>query len=57
MAEWLELLLDKDFYLPDDCNSDEECSEGPSYLENDELYPQDLDALDRAIPSVVKMMK
>ena len=25
--------------------SDEECSEGPSYLGNDELHPQDLNAL------------
>ena len=33
----LELLLDNDFYLSDSCSSDEECSEGPSYLGNDEL--------------------
>ena len=32
---------------------DEECSEGPSYLGlgNDELHPQDLNALDRAVTS------
>ena len=29
----------------------EECSEGPSYLGNDELHPQDLNALDRAVTS------
>ena len=33
------------------CSSDEECSEGPSYLGNDELQPQDLNALDRAVTS------
>ena len=47
----LELLFDDDFYLSDGCSSDEECSEGPSYLRNDELHPQDLNALDRAVNS------
>ena len=31
------------------CSSNEECSEGPSYLGNDELHPQDLNVLDRAV--------
>ena len=30
-----------------DCSSDEECSEGPSYLGNDELHLQDLNALEQ----------
>ena len=34
---FLELLFDDDFELSDGCGSDEDCSEGPSYLENDEL--------------------
>ena len=33
-----ELLFDEDFYLSDACSSDEECSEGPSYLEKYELH-------------------
>ena len=33
------------------CSSDEECSEGPSYLGNDELHPQDLNAFDSAVTS------
>ena len=37
----LELLFYGDFYLSDVCSSDEEYSEGPSYLGNDELHPQD----------------
>ena len=41
-------LLDNDSYLSGGCSSDEECSEGPSYLE---LHPQDLNALDRAVTS------
>ena len=47
----LELLFDNVFYLSDDCSSDKECSEVPSYLGNDELHPQDLNALDTAITS------
>ena len=43
----LELLFDDDFHLSGGCSSDEECTEGPSYLGNDELHPQDLNALDR----------
>ena len=43
----LELLFNNDFYLSGGCSSDEECSEGQSYLGNDELHPQDLNALDR----------
>ena len=46
----LQLLFDDDFYLSDGCSSDE-CSEGSSYLGNDELHPQDLNALDRAVTS------
>ena len=45
----LELLFDNDFYLYDSCSSDEECSEGPSYLRNDELHPQELNTLDRTV--------
>ena len=44
----LELLFDNDFYLSGGCRSDEECSEGPCYLGNDELHPR---ALDRAVTS------
>ena len=40
-----------DFYLSVRCSSDEECKEGPSYLGNDELHPQDLNTLDRAVTS------
>ena len=34
---FLELLFYDDFELLDGCGSDEDCSEGPSYLGNDEL--------------------
>ena len=44
----MELLFDDVFYLSDGCSSDEEC---PSYLGNDELHTQDLNALDRALTS------
>ena len=47
----LELLFDDDFYLSGGCTSDEECSEGPSYLGNDKLHPQGPNALDRAVTS------
>ena len=47
----LELLFDDGFYLSGGCSSDEECSEGPSYLGNDELHPQDLNASGRAVTS------
>ena len=36
-----ELLFDDDFYLSGGYSSDEECSEGHSYLGNNELHPQD----------------
>ena len=35
----------------DGCSSDEECSEVPSYLGNDDLHTQDLNALDIAVTS------
>ena len=47
----LEVQFDDGFYLSGGCSSDEECSEGPSYLGNIELHPQDLNALDRAVIS------
>ena len=47
----LELLFDDDFDLSDGCSSDEDSSEGPSYLGNYELHPQDLDALTKAVSS------
>ena len=47
----MELLFDDVFHLSDGGSSNEECSEGPSYLGNDELHPQDLNALDRAVTS------
>ena len=43
----LELLFDNDFELSDGCDSDEDCSEGHSYLGNNELQLEDLDALAR----------
>ena len=47
----LELLFDDDFYLSDGCSSDKGYSEGPSYLGNDELHPQELNTLDRVVTS------
>ena len=47
----LELLFDDDFKLSDGCGSDEDCSEGPSYLRNDELQLEELDALAREVTS------
>ena len=47
----LELLFDDDFELLDGCDSDEDCSEGPSYLGNDELQLEALDALAREVTS------
>ena len=47
----LDILFCNDFYLSVGCSSDKECSEGPSYLGNDELHPQDQNALDRAVTS------
>ena len=41
----LELLFDDDFELSGGCGSDEDCSECPSYLGNDELQLEVLDAL------------
>ena len=35
----------------DGCGSDEDCSEGPSYLGNDELQLEELDALAREVTS------
>ena len=51
----LELLFDNGFYLSDGYSSDEDCIVIPSYLENDELHPQDLKALDRAVTSAVDL--
>ena len=39
------MLLHDNFELLDGCGSDEDCSEGPSYLGNDELQLEELDAL------------
>ena len=47
----LELFFDDDFELSDGCGSDEDCSEGPSYLGNDELQLEELDALAREVTS------
>ena len=43
--------LHDDFELLDGCGSDEDCSEGPSYLENDELQLEELNALAREVTS------
>ena len=43
----LELLFDDSYVY----SSDEEPSEFPSYLGNDELHPQDLNSLDRPVTS------
>ena len=45
----LELLFDDDFELSDGCDSDKDCSEGPSYLGNDELQLEELDVLAREV--------
>ena len=47
----LKLLYDDDLELSDGCGSDEDCSEGPSYLGNDELQLEELDALAREVAS------
>ena len=47
----MELLFDDDFELLDGCDCDEDCSEGPSYLGNDELQLEELDALAREVTS------
>ena len=39
------------FELLDGCGSDEDCSEGPSCLGNDELQLEELDALAREVAS------
>ena len=39
------------FKLLDGCGSDEDCSEGLSYLGNDELQLEELDALAREVTS------
>ena len=55
----LELVFD-DVFMSDGCSSDEECSEVPSYLGNDELHPQYLNALDTTSAgeaTAVMMMK
>ena len=44
-----ERCLHDDFELLDGCGSDEDCSEGPSYLGNDELQLEELDALAREV--------
>ena len=46
-----ERFLHDDFELLDGCGSDEDCSEGPSYLGNDELQLEELDALAREVTS------
>ena len=46
----LELLFDDDFES-DGCGSDGGCSEGPSYLGNNELHLEELDALAREVAS------
>ena len=45
----LELLFDDDFELSDGCGSDENRSDGPSYLGNDDLQLEELDALAREV--------
>ena len=39
----------------DGCGSDEDCSDGPSYLGNDELQFEELDALAREVTSADMM--
>ena len=46
-----ERLLHDNFELLDGGGSDEDCSEGPSYLGNDELQLEELDALAREMTS------
>ena len=46
-----KLLFNNDFYLSGGSSSDVECNEGHSYLGNDELHSQDLNALDRSVTS------
>ena len=46
-----ERFLHDDFELLDGCGSDEDCSEGPSYLGNDKLQLEELDALARVVTS------
>ena len=46
VKRWTNSLHD-DFELLDGCDSDEDCSEGPFYLGNDELQLEELDALAR----------
>ena len=43
--------LHDDFELLNGCGSDEDCSEGPSYLGNDELQLEELGALAREVTS------
>ena len=47
----LDLLFDDGFALSDGGSSNEECSEVPSYLGNDELHPQDVNASDGTVTS------
>ena len=51
----LDLLFDNDFYMSGGRSSDEECNGGLSYLGNDKLYTQDLNALDRPVTSLKKL--
>ena len=46
-----ERFLHNDFELLDGCGSNEDYSEGPYYLGNDELQLEELDALDREVTS------
>ena len=50
VKRWTNALHD-DFELLDGCGSNEDCSEGPSYLGNDELQLEELDALAREVTS------
>ena len=51
VREFWSIYFDDDFELSDGCDSDEDCSEGPSYLGNDELQLEELDALAREVTS------
>ena len=46
-----ERFLHDNFELLDGCGCDKDCSEGPSYVGNDELQLEELDALAREVIS------
>ena len=50
VKRWTSALHD-DFELLDGCGSDKDCSEGSSYLGNDELQLEELDAVARKVTS------